>query len=67
MIIICRGVSEGGKLEKCDFVHDGSWDDEELVLHEKSHRSQECKDCSWLGFDITRGISSPSGRDGKRP
>ncbi|RNJ80521.1 MAG: hypothetical protein EB829_00220 [Nitrosopumilus sp. H8] len=65
-MIICRGIREDGRIERCDFVHDGSWDDEELVLHEKSHRSRECQDCSWLGFDVSQDIGRPSGRDGKR-
>ena len=66
MIIICKGIHKNHRLEKCEFVHDGNWDDSELVEHQKYHKSLENENYSWLGFDMPQSSGKFSGRDGKR-
>ena len=66
MIIICKGIQKNNRFEKCDFFHDGDWDDSELVEHQKFHKSLENKNYSWLGFDVPQFFGKFSGRDGKR-
>ena len=66
MIIICKGAYNNKKFEKCPFLYDGNWGDNELIEHEKYHRSKEHLNYSWLGFDIPQSFGIFSGRDGKR-
>ena len=66
MIIICKGIQKNQRLEKCEFVHNGNWDDSDLIEHQKYHKSLENKNYSWLGFDVTLPSGKLSGRDGKR-
>jgi len=53
-------------LEKCNFLHDGNWDDPELIEHQKYHQSLENESYSWLGYDVPQPSGKLSGRDGKR-
>jgi hypothetical protein len=64
LIIICKGTQINHKLEKCNFLHDGNWDDPELIEHQKYHKSLE--NYPWLGFDVSQSSGKFSGRDGKR-
>ena len=66
LIIICKGAQINHQLEKCNFLHDGNWDDMELVEHQKYHKSLENENYSWLGFDVPQSSGKLSGRDGKR-
>jgi len=66
LIIICKGVQKNHRLEKCEFVHDGNWEDSELIKHQKYHNSLEDDNYSWLGFDVPQPSGKFSGRDGKR-
>ena len=66
MIIICKGIQKNHHFEKCDFSHDGNWDDLELVDHQNLHKSLENENYSWLGFDVSQSFGKYSGRDGKR-
>lgn len=66
MIIICKGIQKNHQLEKCEFIHNGNWEDSELIEHQKYHKSLENEHYSWLGFDITQSFGKFSGRDGKR-
>ena len=66
MIIICKGIQKSSGLEKCDFLYDGDWGDQELIEHEKFHKSLESSEDSWLGFDAPQSFGKFSGRDGKR-
>ena len=66
MIIICKGIQKNHKFKKCEFLHDGNWEDVELVEHQKYHKSLEGKNYSWLGFDVSQSPGKFSGRDGKR-
>ena len=66
LIIICKGAQINHQLEKCNFLHDGNWDDMELVEHQKYHKSLENENHSWLGFDVPQSSGKLSGRDGKR-
>ena len=66
MIIICKGIEKNRRFEKCGFLHDGNWEDIELVEHQKYHQSLEDKNYFWLGFDASQSLGNFSGRDGKR-
>lgn len=66
MTIICKGAQKNQRFEKCMFLCDESWGSEELVEHEKYHKSLEGKNYSWLGFDVPQSFGNFSGRDGKR-
>ena len=66
MLIICKGIQKNSIFEKCSFIHDGQWGDEELIQHQKFHNSLENKNYSWLGFDASQSLGKFSGRDGKR-
>jgi hypothetical protein len=66
LIIVCKGDRKNNKVEKCEFLHTGSWGDDRLVEHEKYHRSLEDHNHFWLGFDVPQSFGSYSGRDGKR-
>ncbi len=66
MIIHCKGIQKNHRFEKCSFLHDGEWNDDVLIEHEKYHRSLEDKNHFWLGFDVSRSFGTYSGRDGKR-
>lgn len=66
MIIICKGVKKNHIHEKCQFVHDGNWGDDELTEHQEFHQSFENSSYSWLGFDVPQSFGKFSGRDGKR-
>lgn len=66
MIIVCKGVKKKNKIEKCEFLHTGSWGEAKLVEHEKYHQSLEDQNCFWLGFDVSQSLGNHSGRDGKR-
>lgn len=66
LTIICKGVQKNQRFEKCTFLCDESWGSEELVEHEKYHKSLEGKNYSWLGFDVPQSFGNFSGRDGKR-
>jgi hypothetical protein len=65
-MIICRGAKIFNKVEKCDFLFSGSWDEPTLVEHQKLHQSLENKNYSWLGFDTSQSFGIYSERDGKR-
>ena len=66
MLIICKGIRKNSIFEKCAFIHDGEWGDEELIKHQKFHNSLEDENYSWLGFDVSQSLGKFSGRDGKR-
>ena len=65
LIITCKGTKKGGHLEKCPFLHDGDWGDDELTQHQLFHKSLENNDSFWLGFDSSLSFGKFSGRDGK--
>ncbi len=50
----------------CTFLHDGNWEDAELIEHQKYHKSLENENHSWLGFVVPQSSGKLSGRDGKR-
>ena len=52
LIIVCKGARKNNKIEKCEFIHTGSWGEVTLIEHEKYHRSLEDQNYSWLGFDV---------------
>ena len=66
MIIISKGTQKNHRLEKCEFLHNGDWEDSELIKHEKYHKSLENKNHSWFGFDVSQSSGKFSDRDGKR-
>ncbi len=66
LIIICKGIQKNHKFQKCEFIHDGNWEDVELVEHQKYHKSLEGQNNSWLGFDVSQSSGKLSSRDGKR-
>jgi len=66
LIIICKGIQKNHGFKKCEFLHDGNWEDIELVEHQEYHKSLEDKNYSWLGFDVSQSSGKFSGRDGKR-
>jgi len=66
LIIICRGIKKNHRFEKCTFICDANWGDEELIEHQKYHMSLEVENCFWLGFDVPQSLGNFSGRDGKR-
>ena len=66
MIIICKGARKNNKIEKCEFLHTGSWSEVKLTEHEKYHQSLEDQNYFWLGFDVSQSLGNYSGRDGKR-
>jgi hypothetical protein len=66
LIIICKGAKKTNKIEKCSFLHYGTWGDAQLVEHQKQHELLENSNYSWLGFDIHQSFGNYSGRDGKR-
>ena len=66
LIIICKGIQKNHQLEKCAFLHDGNWEDIELIEHQKYHKSLENENYTWLGFDASQSSGKFSGRDGKR-
>ena len=66
MIIICKGTQINHRIEKCTFLHDGNWEDVELVEHQKYHKSLENKNYSCYGFDVPQSSGQFRGRDGKR-
>ena len=65
-MIICKGVRKINKVEKCNFLYDGTWGDAQLVEHQKQHQLLEDKNYLWLGFDMPQSFGNYSGRDGKR-
>ena len=66
MIITCKGIKNKGHVEKCPFLYDGDWGDDQLIQHQLFHESLESKNLFWLGFDIYRSFGKFSGRDGKQ-
>lgn len=66
MIITCRGTRCGGKVERCSFLHDGNWGDEELGKHQSLHESSLNPNTFWLGFDCLLPFGKFSDRDGKQ-
>jgi len=66
LIVVCKGARKNNKLEKCEFIHTGSWDDVRLVEHAKYHLTLEDHTYFWLGFDVPQSLGNYSGRDGKR-
>lgn len=66
MLIVCKGIKKNHLFEKCSFLYDGEWGDNELIEHQKYHDSLECENYSWLGFDASQSLGKFSGRDGKR-
>lgn len=65
-MIICKGARKINKVEKCNFLYDGTWGDEQLVEHQKQHQLLEDEHYLWLGFDTPQSFGNYSGRDGKR-
>lgn len=65
LIINCKGTKKNNKIEKCSFLYDGNWGDENLTTHQAYHESFQTKDIFWLGFDISVQYGKFSGRDGK--
>ena len=66
MIVVCKGARKNNKIEKCEFIHTGSWGDVRLVKHAKYHLTLEDHTYFWLGFDVPQSLGNYSGRDGKR-
>ncbi len=66
LIIVCRGATSDGRIQKCRFSHDGEWGDRELVEHQRLHESARRPGRAWLGFDLPQPFGAHSGRDGKR-
>ncbi len=65
MIITCKGIKKNGVIEKCQFLHDGNWGDDELNQHQIFHESINDDNLFWLGFDTLLSFGKYSGRDGK--
>ena len=66
LLIICKGTKRGSEIERCNFLHSGSWGDAELMEHQKFHESKLEGYSRWLGFDTIQSFGRFSGRDGKR-
>jgi len=66
LLIQCKGTKKNSIIEKCLFLYDGNWNDEELINHQKLHKSSNDKNSIWLGFDVSQPFGKLSGRDGKR-
>jgi hypothetical protein len=66
LIITCKGSKKNGIVEKCTFLYSGKWGDDEIVHHQKFHKSLENKNSFWLGFDTSLSYGKFSGRDGKQ-
>gem|GEM_PF-812980 len=66
LIITCRGITRGGKVEPCSFLHEGNWGDEELNKHQFFHESSLDSNTFWLGFDCLLPFGKFSNRDGKQ-
>jgi len=66
LIITCKGTKVNGKLEKCQFFHNGTWGDSTLVEHQNYHESKKNKSIFWLGFETSLSFGKFSGRDGKQ-
>lgn len=65
-MIICKGFKKNGNWYPCDFIYGGEWGSEKLIDHEKYHKSLENgKSYFWLGFEVKRGFSTLTQRDGK--
>lgn len=65
-MIICKGVKKTNKVEKCNFLYNGTWGDTQLVEHQKYHQLLENANYLWMGFDVLQSFGNYSGRDGKR-
>jgi hypothetical protein len=65
LIITCKGTKKNGHIEKCSFLYEGNWGDDELTQHQLFHESIENKMSFWLGFDSSLSFGKFSGRDGK--
>jgi hypothetical protein len=66
LIITCKGMKKNGKVEECQFLHDGNWGDGVIVSHQIYHESLQNKNSFWLGFETSLFIGKSSGRDGKQ-
>jgi len=66
LIITCKGIKKNGSLEKCSFLHNGNWGDEDVISHQKYHESLQIKNSFWLGFVVSLPFGKFSGRDGKQ-
>ncbi len=66
LIINCKGIKKKGEVEKCQFLYDGNWGDDEVVKHQSFHESLQDKNSFWLGFGTSLSFGKFSGRDGKK-
>jgi len=66
LIITCKGTKKKGMVEKCQFLYDGNWGDDEVVKHQLFHESLQNKNSFWLGFGTPLSFGKFSGRDGKK-
>lgn len=66
MIITCKGIKKNDQIEKCQFLHNGNWGDEDLVKHQLFHESLKTNNSFWLGFETSLSSGKFSGRDGKQ-
>ena len=66
MIITCKGTKKKGHIEKCSFLYEGNWGDDQLIQHQLMHESIQSKNSFWLGFDSSLSFGKFSGRDGKQ-
>ncbi len=66
LIITCKGTKKKGLVEKCQFMYNGNWGDDEVIKHQLFHESLQNKNSFWLGFDTSLSFGKFSGRDGKK-
>ena len=66
LIITCKGTKKKGKVEKCPFLYNSNWGDDEIVKHQLFHESLQNKNSFWLGFGTSLSFGKFSGRDGKK-
>ena len=66
LIITCKGTKKKGLVEKCQFMYNGNWGEDEVVKHQLFHESLESKNSFWLGFTTSLSFGKFSGRDGKK-
>lgn len=66
LIITCKGTKKKGLVEKCQFMYNGNWGDDEVVKHQLFHESLQNKNSFWLGFANSLSFGKFSGRDGKK-
>lgn len=59
-------MKKNGLIDKCHFLYDGKWGDDELVQHQLFHEGLQNDHSFWLGFESSLSFGKFSGRDGKK-